>query len=43
MKTATKEIDTDILLEKENVDLILLDLMMPGVKGAEVAKIIKEK
>jgi len=31
------------ILEKEKPDLILLDLMMPGIKGTEVAKIVKEK
>jgi len=31
------------ILEREAVDLILLDIRMPGLKGTEVAKIIKEK
>lgn len=31
------------ILEKEQTDLILLDIMMPGLKGTEVAKIIKDK
>jgi CheY-like chemotaxis protein len=31
------------ILEKEKMDLILLDVMMPGIKGTDVAKIIKEK
>lgn len=30
------------LIEKEDADLILLDLIMPGLNGAEVAKIIKQ-
>lgn len=31
------------VLEKEKADLILLDIRMPGLKGTEVAKIIKDK
>ncbi|MEW6101866.1 MAG: response regulator [Candidatus Omnitrophota bacterium] len=31
------------LLEKENVDIILLDLIMHGMSGMEAAKIIREK
>jgi DNA-binding response OmpR family regulator len=31
------------ILSEEKVDLILLDIMMPGIKGTEVAKIIKER
>jgi len=31
------------MLEKEKADLILLDIMLPGIQGSEVARIIKEK
>ncbi len=31
------------ILEKERADLVLLDIMMPGLKGTEVARIIKDK
>lgn len=31
------------LLAKENVDLILLDIMMPGLDGIEVLKTVREK
>lgn len=31
------------ILEKEKMDLIILDLMMHGIKGDEVAKIINKK
>lgn len=31
------------ILNKERVDLVLLDFMLPGIKGDEVARIIKEK
>jgi len=31
------------ILEKERADLILLDIMMPGIKGTEVARIVKKK
>ncbi len=31
------------VLAEEKADLILLDIMMPGIKGGEVAKIIKER
>ena len=31
-----------MLLEKENVDLILLDLMLPGLNGEKIIKKIKE-
>lgn len=31
------------ILDKENMDIILLDIMMPGLKGTEVAKIVKDK
>ena len=30
-------------LKKEKVDLVLLDLTMPGVDGIEVAKTVKKK
>ena len=30
-------------LEEQAADLILLDIMMPGIKGTEFAKIVKEK
>lgn len=30
-------------LSEKNIDLILLDIIMPGLKGIEVAKIIREK
>ncbi|RLC35402.1 MAG: hypothetical protein DRZ76_00270 [Candidatus Nealsonbacteria bacterium] len=30
-------------LESKNADLILLDIIMPGLKGTEVAEIVKEK
>ena len=30
-----------IILEKENVDIILLDLMLPGINGEEIIKKIK--
>ncbi|UCC95691.1 MAG: response regulator, partial [Candidatus Omnitrophota bacterium] len=31
------------ILEREGVDLVLLDIMMPGIKGTEIAKTIREK
>jgi len=31
------------ILERQKLDLILLDIMMPGMKGTEVARIIKKK
>lgn len=31
------------VLEKEQADLVVLDIMMPGLKGTEAAKIIKAK
>jgi len=31
------------ILERERADVMLLDIMMPGMKGSEVAKIVKEK
>ena len=31
------------LLERESIDLVLLDLLMPGKSGLEVCKIIKEQ
>ena len=31
------------VLEKEAIDLILLDLQLPGLKGSEIAAIVKEK
>lgn len=31
-----------MLLEKEKVDLILLDLMLPGISGEEIVKKVKE-
>lgn len=31
------------ILEKERVDLVLLDIRMPGLQGTEVAKIIKDR
>ena len=31
------------ILEKEKMDVILLDIMMPGLKGTKAAQIIKEK
>jgi len=31
------------ILKKQETDLILLDIVMPGLKGTEVAKIVKEK
>ena len=30
-----------IILEKEKIDLILLDLMLPGINGEEIIKKIK--
>lgn len=30
-------------LSEKNIDLILLDIIMPGLKGTEVAKIVREK
>ena len=35
--------DALAILEKETADLILLDVFMPGLKGTDVAKIIKDK
>jgi len=31
------------MLSEKNADLILLDIIMPGLKGTEVAKIVREK
>lgn len=31
------------LIEKENVDMLILDLQMPGMSGIELAKIIKSR
>jgi len=31
------------ILEREKADLILMDIMMPGIKGTDAARIIKEK
>ena len=31
-----------MLIEKEKIDLILLDLMLPGLKGEEIVKRVKE-
>lgn len=31
------------ILEKDKADLILLDMMMPGIKGSEVAQIVKRR
>ncbi len=31
-----------MMLEKENYDLILLDLMLPGAKGEEIIEKVKE-
>jgi len=31
------------ILEKERADLILMDMMMPGIKGAEAVRIIRDK
>jgi len=31
------------ILEKERADLILLDIMMPGLNGADFARVIKER
>lgn len=39
---ATDGIDAIEILKEERVDLILLDIMMPGINGYETAKLIKE-
>ena len=31
-----------IILERENIDLILLDLMLPGINGEQVIEKVKE-
>ena len=31
-----------MILNKENIDLILLDLMLPGLNGEEIIKKVKE-
>lgn len=41
VKNAYSGTEALIILEKENVDIILLDLMLPGINGEEIIKKIK--
>ena len=41
VKNAYSGTEALIILEKENVDIILLDLMLPGLNGEEIIKKIK--
>lgn len=41
LKTHYSGTEALIILEKENVDIILLDLMLPGINGEEIIKKIK--
>ena len=43
VKNAYSGTEALIILEKENVDIILLDLMLPGINGEEIIKKINQK